>query len=150
MRSFLIITLASLLAGAGCTKGPKSMKNFRLPDGDTGRGKAAFVALKCNSCHTVAGVELPAPTAEPGKVLALGGEVARLRTYGDLLTAIVHPAYELSDKLTTKARTKMGASPMKSVNDVMTVTQLIDLVTFLQPRYRQLDPMYEFDHQLTP
>ena len=150
MKTCLIIALASLLAGAGCTRGPKSMKNFRLPDGDTGRGKAAFVALKCNSCHTVVGVELPAPTAEPGKTLALGGEVARLRSYGDLLTAIVHPAYELSDKLPTKARMKMGVSPMKSVNDVMTVTQLIDLVTFLQPRYRQLDPMYELDYTNAP
>lgn len=33
-------------------------------------------------------------------------------------------------------------SPMRVVNDDMTVTQLIDLVTFLQPKYTQLQPLY--------
>ncbi len=150
MRTILIVFIAALVAGAGCTKSPKSMRNFRLPDGDAGRGNAAFVALKCHTCHSVAGVELPAPTADPAKILALGGPVARLRTYGDLLTAIVHPASELSDKLTSSDRWKMGTSPMKPVNDVMTVSQLIDLVTFLQPRYRQLEPVYEFEYSHTP
>lgn len=150
MRILLSIALASVLAGTGCTKGTKSTRNFHLPEGDAGRGQAAFVALKCHSCHTVAGIELPAPTEEPGKVLALGGEVARMRTYGDLLTAIIHPTYELSDKLPLKRRTEMGTSPMKSVNEVMTVTQLIDLVAFLHPKYRQLSPMYELDYRLSP
>ena len=151
MRVILIIVLASLLAvAAGCSKGAKSLRNFRLPEGDAGRGQAAFVALKCHTCHTVSGIALPAPTAEPNQVLALGGEVIQLRTYGDLLTAIIHPAYELSDKLSIPERRRMRQSPMTPVNDVMTVSQLIDLVTFLQPRYRLLQPMYESDYTLPP
>jgi mono/diheme cytochrome c family protein len=146
----LLIVLASLLVGAGCTKGTKSTRSFRLPEGDAGRGQAAFAALQCHSCHTVAGVAFPAPTAAPEHVVALGGEVVRLRTYGDLLTAITHPAYELSDKLTPQERRKMRSSPMTPVNEVMTVRQLVDLVVFLQPRYRQLDPLYEMDYRLTP
>lgn len=150
MRSLLIIALASLLGAAGCTKGPKSLRNFRLPEGDAGRGQAAFVALKCHACHPVAGITLPAPTADPAHVLTLGGEVIRLRTYGDLLTAIIHPAYELSDKLSFPERRRLRASPMTPVNDVMTVAQLVDLVAFLQPRYRPLEPMYETQYQVMP
>jgi hypothetical protein len=150
MRSLLIIALASALAGAGCSKGPKSTRNFRLPEGIPERGKAAFVALQCHPCHTGAEIDTPRPTVEPAKVLALGGEVARLRTSGDLLTAIVHPAYALSDLIPTTEHRKLRTSPMKPVNEVMTVAQLIDLVTFLQPRYRQLDPPSEPDYRVSP
>jgi hypothetical protein len=31
---------------------------------------------------------------------------------------------------------------MRSFNQVMTVQQLIDLVSFLQPSYSQLEPLY--------
>ena len=151
MSKVLIIALASLLAvAAGCSRGAKSTRNFRLPEGDASRGQAAFVALKCHTCHTVSGVQLPAPTADPANVLSLGGAVVQMRTYGDLLTAIIHPAYSLSDKLSIPERRKMRASPMTSVNDVMTVTQLVDLVAFLQPRYTPLEPMYEANYRLTP
>ena len=150
MKALLVICLVSLLATAGCAKGPKSTRTFRLPEGSGERGRTAFVALKCHECHTVAGIELPAPARVQRPALALGGEVVRLRTYGDLLTAIVHPNHELSDQLPIRERKEMGRSPMPSVNEVMTVSQMIDLVTFLQPRYRQLEPMYEFDYRITP
>lgn len=146
----LLIVLAAALAAAGCTRGAKSTRSFRLPEGDVARGQAAFVALQCHTCHTVPGVALPAPLVAPSDVLALGGDVVRLRTVGDLLTAIVHPAYELSDKLSPEDRRKMRVSRMVSVNDVMTVRQLIDLVAFLQPRYHQLEPLYEQHYHLTP
>ncbi len=150
MRVPLIIVLASLLGAVGCTDGRKSMRNFRLPEGDATRGQAAFVALKCHVCHPVSGVDLPAPTADPANILALGGEVIQLRTYGDLLTAIIHPAYELSDKLTLEERRRLRTSPMTPVNQVMTVSQLVDLVAFLQPRYRPLQPLYGSQYQLVP
>lgn len=150
MKALLVIVLVALFASAGCSKGPQSMRNFRLPEGNSERGRTAFVALKCHECHTVAGIELPAPAGVRRKPLLLGGDVVRLRTYGDLLTSIVHPAYELSDQLPTRERMEMSKSPMPAVNEAMTVGQMIDLVTFLQPRYRQLEPMYEFDYRLTP
>ena len=39
---------------------------------------------------------------------------------------------------------KPAKSPMRSVNDVMTVAQLIDLVAFLQPRYHAMPPAAEY------
>jgi mono/diheme cytochrome c family protein len=141
------LVLAGLLAGCS---GQKSLRSFRMPEGDATRGQTAFVSLRCHTCHTVSGVNLPAPTAAPADQLLLGGEVARLRTYGDLLTAIVHPNAGLSDKLPGPERKKMQSSPMPGVNDVMTVQEMIDLVTFLQPRYRVLAPLYEGDYRLIP
>lgn len=150
MKTTALLTSLLALLATGCTGGQKSLRNFRLPDGDAARGQAAFVALRCHTCHTVSGVTLPAPTADPAHQLALGGDVARLRTYGDLLTAIAHPAYALSDKIPGPERRKMGKTPMKGVNDVMTVQELIDLVAFLHPRYRLLEPLYEADYRLIP
>jgi len=72
----------------------------------------------------------------------LGGKVMKVRSYGELVTAIIHPKYEISDKLAHASA--YPESPMHQVNDTMTVTQLLDIVTFLQPRYQQLEPIYEY------
>jgi len=141
------LVLAGLLAGCS---GQKSLRSFRMPEGDAARGQTAFVSLRCHNCHTVSGIDLPAPTAAPADQLMLGGEVARLRTYGDLLTAIIHPKAGISEKIAGPERKKMKESPMPGVNDVMTVQEMIDLVTFLQPRYRVLAPLYEGDYRLIP
>ena len=53
---FILLALLT----AACA-GPKSGAGLRLPDGDVERGKAAFLELKCNTCHTVAKTEIAAP-----------------------------------------------------------------------------------------
>jgi hypothetical protein len=134
------------LLGVGCDN-RESASRLRLPPGDAERGRAAFIALQCTKCHTVAGVELPKPTVEPKLVVALGGSVARVRTVGDLLNAIMHPP-ERPAVGTGAAGTRPPAANMPVVNEVMTVAQLIDLVRFLQPRYTQMEP--PLDWYLTP
>ena len=136
--SFALTALALLMGGCGDSL--KSARRVRLPQGSAEKGKAAFIALNCTACHTVVGADLPKPTAPPESVLELGGEVARLRTVGGLLTSIIHPTYAISERMKRPAATAPVKSPMPVVNDVMTVTQLIDLVTFLQPHYKQLPP----------
>ena len=143
MKTIIISLAALVLLATGCEKSLKSTRAFSQPPGNAANGQAAFVALKCVTCHTVDGVQLPKPTAPADQTLALGGAVGRLRTYGDLLTAIVHPGASLSGKLTMEQWRKMEKSPMRPVNEVMTVQQLIDLVTFLQPRYTTLEPLFE-------
>jgi hypothetical protein len=130
---------SALLAVAllsGCDAGPKSGRGFVFPEGDIARGRKAFVELKCHTCHQVQGVaDLPAPTVAPDKVVPLGGEVVRLRTYGDLVTAVIHPANALTVRMPGPEPKK---SPMPQVNDAMTVAQMLDIVTFLHAHYRQL------------
>lgn len=135
----ILVALATLSA-AGCLPNPKSGRGFVLPDGNAEKGQAAFIQLKCTACHRIDGVDLPAPTAKPESILALGGEVSRLRTYGELVTAIIHPARDISSKVPPHQYKSAAATPMKDVNREMTVEQLIDIVTFLQPTYRQILP----------
>lgn len=147
MKKYPVASFAVLCLGlvAGCDAGPKSGRGFKFPEGDAARGRAAFIELQCVKCHRVDGVAgLPAPTATPDKVLTLGGEVVRLRTYGDLVTSVIHPSAALSEKYTDEHGGKARKSPMESFNNTMTVAQMLDIVTFLHPRYKKLTPLYEF------
>ncbi|MEY4940413.1 MAG: hypothetical protein RIQ93_2148 [Verrucomicrobiota bacterium] len=145
--SAMTLLLASLLAG-GCDSSLKSTGRLRLPQGSAEAGKRAFVSLNCTRCHTVPGVELPKPTAPASEVLALGGNVNRLRTIGDLMTSIIHPSAALSEKMRSREAVKAGKSPMPEVNDIMTVQEMVDLVTFLQPQYKQLPPPADWYYML--
>jgi sulfur-oxidizing protein SoxX len=120
--------------------GPKSGRGFVLPAGNAERGRVAFVELKCHHCHRVDGVDsLPTPEAAPAMVVVLGGKVTQLKSYGELVTSIILPSKSrpgLSDP-GGKAGSDLS---MTLVNDTMTVTQLVDLVTFLHPRYKLFEP----------
>lgn len=127
---------------AGCQPGPKSAWGFRLPDGNVADGQATFVKLQCTTCHTVTGLELPPPGSKSPITVALGGEVTRIRTYGDLVTSIINPSHIISDKY--QKQLEGAHSPMPQFNRDLTVGQLIDLVAFLQPRYKTI----QVDHLL--
>lgn len=148
MKTCLI--LVSVCAGlvlAGCDSS-QSGRRLRLPPGSAENGKAVFVALKCTECHTVAGVaDLPPPTVAPERVVPLGGSVPRLRTVGDLMTSIIHPTQAVTQKLKPPAA-GATAPRMPELNDTMTVSQLIDLVRFLQPRYTEMPPPLEWTYLL--
>jgi L-cysteine S-thiosulfotransferase len=130
-----------MLLTAACS-GSKSGAGLRLPDGDVERGKAAFLELKCNTCHTVAGTEMPAPNKDYAyvRVVVLGGEVRQVKTYGALVTSIINPSHSLAPGYPKELITKDNQSAMANFNDTMTVRQLIDLVAFLQSRYEFVPP----------
>jgi hypothetical protein len=128
----LCTKLSLVLFFLGCAA---KEKEFTLPPGDAERGHTAFVAFRCFDCHVVDGVDLP-PGEEQGQVMVkLGGEVDRLRDYGDLVTAIVNPSHRLAKGYTPNFVSDEGKSRMTVYNDVMTVSQLIDIVAFLQAHY---------------
>lgn len=143
MKTRLVALLVVALLAGGCDLNPASGRRLRLPAGNAEAGRAAFIELKCTQCHRVAGVNLPAPASDAPVVVDLGGSVERLRTVGDLMTAIIHPKLAISVKLPGGTKTADGRSPMPVMNDRMTVAQLIDLVTFLQPRYQLIPPPSE-------
>jgi len=140
----LLSALLVLALLAGCDSGPKSGRGFVFPEGDIARGQKAFVDMKCYACHQVEGVtDLPAPTVAPEKVVRLGGEVVRIRTYGDLVTAVIHPTHDRTAPLPGPAG-KDNTMPV--FNENMTVGQMLDIVTFLHPRYKKLEPLYEHNY----
>ena len=134
-----LVLLAFLTAACN---NPKSSAGFRLPDGDAGRGKAVFLELKCNTCHTVAGTDIPTPSNDYAyvRVVVLGGEVAHVKTYGELVTSIINPSHSLAPGYPKELITKGNQSAMTNFNGTMTVQQLIDLVAFLQSHYKLVLP----------
>jgi len=123
----------------GCEASPHSPTGFRLPPGDPARGREAFISLECSSCHRVDGEpDLPAPTIQPPVPVVLGGEVPHTRTDGDLVTSIINPSHRIVPGLHEVARE--GHSRMRDYRDEMTVGQLVDIVAFLQSRYRVVRP----------
>ncbi len=131
-----ILLLLALLAGSGCTPDPKSAEGFSLPDGNSQSGQETFARLQCNACHTVAGVEFEKLEGMSEPIVALGGETPRVRTYGDLVTSIINPSHRFAIGYAEEDVKVDGESKMRLYNDEMTVTQLIDLVAFLQSHYK--------------
>ena len=143
---FLLIAL--FLALSGCSQDPKSGSGFRLPDGDANQGREVFLYMQCNQCHTIAGTELPEiPFADPAYV-ELGGRVATVKTYGDLVTSIINPSHRLAAGYAKEKVSENGKSNMYTYNRHMTVQELIDLVAFLQSHYDVLPP--QFDYRVYP
>ncbi len=139
-RLRVLLVLLSTLSLNGCG-------GFSLPEGDIQSGKMAFIRYQCNDCHTVVGMEELREGIEPLMTLPLGGEVERIQTYDELMTSIINPSHIISRKFSDKevSETEVSeadVSKMRVYNDYMTVSDLINLVTFLQAQY-ELDP-YDF------
>jgi len=136
----LVITLLS-----ACSPGPKSASGFRLPDGDATRGKEVFIAMHCHACHTIQGEELPTLDIEAPVSVRLGGPVSRVKNYGNLVTSIINPSHKLMKIYPEDYVSSEGESFMPTVNEFMTVSQLIDLVAYLQGTYDVIVPdMYPY------
>ena len=143
-HSLWSLALAPLLLSAVACNARYSSAAFHLPaDGDAERGQAAFVTLGCNSCHEVAGVDLPRPTVQPPVPVLLGGTVDRRLTDAYMVTELIDPSYRLApypkDQISSG-----GQSRMPHYSTQMTVRQLTDIVAFLQAHYtlRPMPPEY--------
>ena len=130
----VVLIIAVLLVG--CEAGKQSARGFRLPDGNPDDGEDVFIAKRCHSCHMISGHGLPEPEERYGVPIILGGEVLKVRTYGELVTAIIHPSHTLAGGYDKEIISKEGRSLMPNFNDHLAVAQLIDLVAFLQAQYR--------------
>jgi len=122
----------------GCAAEPVSSSEFRFPilKGNIEHGKKDFVDLGCNQCHTVNGVPLPAYQGGIPVNFELGGRIWYVKTYAGLVTSIINPNHIISEEylVTIHQGSRGNTSPMPFRGD-MTVTQLIDIVTFLNSRY---------------
>ena len=129
----LTLLLLGTLSLTGCDTGPKGSVGFTLPDGDVKRGKSNYVTFGCNSCHTTETVsQLEGADAIS---VPLGGETTRIKSYGELVTSIINPSHRVARRKSSDMANPEGESKMVTFNDFMTVTQLIDLVAFVQSNY---------------
>jgi len=146
--AILPLTATAIFAIAACQPKPESPKGFALPEGDVVKGKIAFIELQCHRCHEISGVELPKPPEGPRIDVPLGGTVYHVKTYGELVTSIINPSHIIGPKYKNKdgITDENGKSIMPSHNDKMTVSQMIDLVGFLQSRYKLTHPDYDYSY----
>lgn len=146
--SALTLLLTCVLVLSGCDEDrTMSERGFRLPEGDAMAGRETFLYMHCNQCHTIQGEQLPTiPGFEP--FVELGGAVTRVKTYGELVTAIINPSHKLADGYAEDLVSEDGKSKMYVYNGFMTVQELTDLVMFLQPRYDVVPP--EFHYRVYP
>lgn len=141
-----------LLVVGACSEQGKPVRGFVLPEGDVAQGEQVFIDFNCYGCHTIPDVDLPEPEFKPPFMLSIGGKVYRVKNYGELLTAVVHPDHIISPKYVTmleKAEREAVISPMPYFGEEMTVAELIDLVEFLHAQYTRLQPEYYRGYYLT-
>lgn len=141
-KKLLSSLFATLAIGAltGCN--PQA-KGFALPPGDAERGKEAFLAMGCNACHSIDNsIEKLEEGGDAQIHVVLGGQVTRVKTYGDLVTSIINPNHRLSRGTDPTTIDSFGQSKMPTYNEVMTVQQLLDLTSLLQASYKVWIPDY--------
>ena len=131
---FLLSLLAITMTG--CNQGADSPRGFSLPKGDEALGELVFRKYQCLSCHTLEGVEDPTLVKEFAKPVMLGGATSQIKTYAELVTSVINPSHKLAPRYLNMGGDPDGKSTMRVFNDVMTVTELTNLVAFLQPKYK--------------
>lgn len=141
-----VVALSALTFISACSPVDSGQASIYLPEGDRANGEALFVTLGCAGCHNVVGADLPEP-AEAGPVRVLLGSKTsgRRMSYGQLVTSVVNPSHKLAARYRSSEVSADGESLMTSYNDIITVTQLTDLVAFLQAHYETADrPGYQY------
>lgn len=138
----LFITVSAIIL-VSCVQGEKSAKGFRLPDGNIERGMLAYATLGCAHCHKVINADVPFDGDLPP--VMLGGEITKVKTYGELVTSIINPSHKIGKGVDPRRIIDdQSAMAFAGINHIMTVQELIDLVAFLQDQYEIVPP--EVDH----
>jgi len=144
-RLLLTLMLGAVVALSGCERDARmSEQGFRLPDGDANAGREAFLYMQCNQCHSIKGEQFEEIPGMDPPYVELGGTVTRVKTYGQLVTAIINPSHELARRYAEEVVSEDSKSNMYNYNRHMTVQELIDLVMYLQPKYDVIVPKYRY------
>jgi hypothetical protein len=138
MRAAHGISIVALIASLSACDVQSA--GFSLPQGDEATGGKIFVEMACNHCHSVVGREDLRPEGAAYMDVPLGGPSERIRTYGELVTSVINPSHRIAEGIQAEPLAIDGVSRMMNYNDVLTVTQLIHLVTFLEAQYELVPP----------
>ena len=143
ISSFSLGSLLLAVVISGCTVESPPVKGFVMPDGDVALGEQVFVKYSCHGCHTIPGVDLPVIEPQPEWILEIGGDVYRVKNYGELLTSVINPTHVVSQEYINKlenVNSRDEGTPMPYYGDAMTITEMVNLVSFLQAQYSKLMP----------
>jgi hypothetical protein len=123
----LIATISGCAEKAASTE-PYQPRSSFLSSGDPIAGKRTFLELKCETCHRVAGDDFNLElhdTAGPQL-----GSAQALQSADLVASSIVAPGHKISRE--PGAWQQQDGPSMADYSRVMTVRQLIDLVSYIQ------------------
>jgi L-cysteine S-thiosulfotransferase len=138
MNPRFLLIVAALFSWSACSRG------IYLPEGDAGAGRLVFSELECYQCHRVAEEDFPAPTIDPPVPVVLGSPLNR-KSRNYLAESIIAPSHRFAKpprervysepllyrQLDYKNIAEGSDSRMNDFNESMTVSQLVDLVAYL-------------------
>ena len=78
------------------------------------------------------------------RFVELGGAVTRVKTYGELVTAVINPSHKLAAGYPKELVSENGKSKMYNYNGFMTIQELTDIVMFLQEHYDVVPPQFQY------
>lgn len=134
IASLLVVTLAA------CDAKPLASAGFSLPEGDPENGELLFFEMNCIQCHVLEGTDFNGEeyrlTENAGIAVKLGGESASVQSYADLVTSVINPSHRIAKGYPKDMVMEEGQSKMAYYNEVMTVAELVDIVTFLKSKYK--------------
>ena len=140
----LALLVAAVAVLGGCERDRMSERGFSLPEGNAVAGRDTFQYMQCHQCHTIEGEDFPVIEGLDPPYVELGGAVTRVKSYGELVTAIINPSHKLASGYADEVISDGGESHMYIYNRYMTVQELVDLVMFLQPHYDVVVPQYNY------
>lgn len=118
-------------------------KGFALPEGSAIKGKALFMDFYCNECHSIADIKWSGNTKK--NHFKLGGKIRFQKSYGELVASVINPSHKIAQQYYGQSTAnEKGVSKMKNYNELMTVQELVDIVTFLQSEYEIDRPVYNY------
>jgi len=126
------IPLLTLFLTASAFAGDPSI----VPAGDPVRGEQLFVERSCFRCHTVEKAELPDVDIPASLKIHLAGENQKQWTRDAYAQAIMNPEHVVAPQYQTLMQASgdpkaAKETPMPNFNRELTVSELIDLATFL-------------------
>ncbi|GAA0374893.1 hypothetical protein GCM10009092_43910 [Bowmanella denitrificans] len=142
----LLLTAGLMLLLLSCSQGADSPRGFSLPEGNPAKGELVFRKYQCLACHSLKGFEDDSTEKQLPTPVRLGGNVSQIKTYAELVTSVINPSHKIAQHyVPSMVSDDQGHSKMRNYNDLMTVSELVDLVAFLQPQY-QLVPYRRTDY----
>lgn len=107
-----------------------------VPAGDPVRGEQIFVAQRCFRCHTVENAEMPDFDLPASLKLHLGGNNHSQWNRDAYAQAIMNPDHVVAPQYQAAMQTAgdpkaSQETPMPNFNRALTVSEMIDLATFL-------------------
>lgn len=101
--------------------------------GDPEKGRQAFVALQCHTCHEVSGGDLPAPTIVPA--VQLGGRRLLPPSRERITEDILLPSSHFAQGYPVGQIAANDRSRMPEYAKQLSEAQVKDIVAFLKSRY---------------